>query len=60
MVIEIILIIIVLILVSYLLLTREEDYSCENKPFYIIDGKNISGTVYAQNPTATPGLGWIL
>jgi hypothetical protein len=35
------------------------DYAREN-PNALQHGQNISGTVYADYPNNTPGLGWIL
>ena len=44
---------------------RKEDYDYdynydEENPNALISGKNIAGTVYAEYPENTPGLGWIL
>ena len=35
------------------------DYDREN-PNALVQGKNISGTVYSSNSEDTPGLGWVL
>jgi len=37
----------------------EYDYDREN-PNALVSGKSIAGTVYADDPNATPGLGWVL
>lgn len=35
------------------------DYNQEN-PNALVTGYNVSGTVYASDPYATPGLGWVV
>ena len=38
---------------------NEYNYDKEN-PNALVSGQNIAGTVFASEPTNTPGLGWVL
>ena len=51
----------IIFLLFYFLEKKVENYDYEEEnPNALVKGKNIAGTVYADDPENVPGLGWIL